>query len=67
MCAIARVCRRPPKHNSRIGKRVYFDVNVFIYAVEPSETMQAYFATVSRLFELAVIGQITAMTSELKS
>ena len=48
-----------------IGKRVYFDVNVFIYALEPTEDMQAYFATVTKLFEMAVAGQIIGMTSEL--
>jgi len=48
-----------------LGKRVYFDVNVFIYAVEPSENMQLAFATVTRLFELAATEQILAMTSEL--
>jgi predicted nucleic acid-binding protein len=47
------------------GKRVYFDVNLFIYAVEPSDTMHSYFSTVSRLFEMAVSGEIQAMTSEL--
>ena len=48
-----------------LGKRVSFDVNVFIYALEPSESMQTAFVTVSRLFELAASGQIVAMTSEL--
>lgn len=48
-----------------IGKRVYFDVNVFIYALEPSQDMQAYFATVARLFEMAVAKRFFAMTSEL--
>lgn len=48
-----------------VGKRVYFDVNVFIYAVEPTQDMQAYFATVTQLFEMAVAKQITAITSEL--
>lgn len=48
-----------------IGKRVYFDVNVFIYALEPTQDMQAYFATVARLFEMAVAKQFFAMTSEL--
>lgn len=48
-----------------LGKRVYFDVNVFIYAVEPSQDMQAYFATVTQLFEMAVAKQIIALTSEL--
>ena len=48
-----------------IGKRVYFDVNVFIYALEPTQDMQAYFATVAKLFEMAVAKQFSAMTSEL--
>lgn len=48
-----------------IGKRVYFDVNVFIYALEPTQDMQAYFATVAKLFEMAVAKQFFAMTSEL--
>ena len=26
-----------------VGKRVYFDVNLFIYALEPTQDMQAYF------------------------
>ncbi len=47
------------------GKRVYFDVNVFIYAIEPTQEMQPYFATVSKLFEMAVAKQIIAITSEL--
>lgn len=48
-----------------IGKRVYFDVNVFIYALEPTQDMQAYFATVAKLFEMTVAKQFFAMTSEL--
>jgi len=48
-----------------IGKKVYFDVNVFIYALEPNETMQACFAAVSRLFAMAQTMTIHAMTSEL--
>ena len=48
-----------------VGKRVYFDVNVFIYALEPTQDMQAYFATVTQLFEMAVAKQIIAITSEL--
>ncbi len=48
-----------------IGKRVYFDVNIFIYALEPTPNMEAYFASVSHLFEMAVTGKIIAMTSEL--
>lgn len=48
-----------------IGKKVYFDVNVFIYAVEPSETMQAYFSAVSQLFAMAQSMTLYAMTSEL--
>ena len=36
-----------------LGKRVYFDVNVFIYALEPTQQMQDYFATVAKLFEMA--------------
>lgn len=48
-----------------IGKRVYFDVNVFIYALEPTLDMQAYFATVTQLFQMAVAKQIVAITSEL--
>jgi len=48
-----------------IGKRVYFDVNIFIYAVEPTSDMQAYFATVTKLFEMALVRDIIAMTSEL--
>jgi len=48
-----------------IGKRVYFDVNIFIYAVEPIADMQTYFATVTKLFEMALARDIIAMTSEL--
>ncbi len=48
-----------------IDKRVYFDVNVFIYALEPTADMQPYFATVSQLFELAVAKKIIVITSEL--
>jgi hypothetical protein len=48
-----------------INKRVYFDVNVFIYAVEPSENMQAVLQKIRHLFELAVANDIIAMTSEL--
>ena len=47
------------------GKRVYFDVNMFIYALEPTQDMQAYFATVTQLFQMAVAQHIIAMTSEL--
>jgi predicted nucleic acid-binding protein len=48
-----------------INKRVYFDVNIFIYALEPTEEMQHYFSVVQKLFELAVSKQIQAITSEL--
>ncbi len=48
-----------------VGKRVYFDVNVFIYALEPTQDMQAYFVTVTQLFEMAVAKKIVAITSEL--
>jgi len=48
-----------------IHKRIYFDVNVFIYAIEPTEDMQIYFPIVEKLFSMAVTKQITAMTSEL--
>ena len=48
-----------------VGKRIYFDVNLFIYALEPTQDMQAYFATVTQLFEMAVAKQIIAITSEL--
>jgi|APLak6261659701_1056019.scaffolds.fasta_scaffold07617_3 predicted nucleic acid-binding protein len=48
-----------------INKRVYFDVNVFIYALELNDDMQAYFAVVEKLFAMAVSKQIFAMTSEL--
>jgi len=48
-----------------VGKRIYFDVNLFIYALEPTQNMQAYFTTVTKLFEMAVAKQIIAITSEL--
>lgn len=48
-----------------INKRIYFDVNLFIYAVEPTEDMQVYFEVVEKLFTMAVTQQITAITSEL--
>lgn len=48
-----------------LGKRVYLDTNVFIYAVEPTESMQPLFEKVTRLFELALNQQLIAMTSEL--
>ena len=48
-----------------INKRIYFDVNIFIYALEPTEDMQANFAKVRQLFVMAMSGQILAMTSEL--
>lgn len=48
-----------------INKRVYFDVNLFIYALEPTDDMQAYFATVEKLFAMSVSKQIIAITSEL--
>ncbi len=47
------------------GKRVYFDVNIFIYAVEPTPDMSAYFAKVSKLFAMAVNQEFFALTSEL--
>lgn len=48
-----------------LGKRVYFDVNIFIYAVEPTADMQAYFETVAKLFQMAIARDIIAITSEL--
>jgi predicted nucleic acid-binding protein len=48
-----------------VGKRVYFDVNLFIYALEPTQDMQPYFVTVTKLFEMAVAKQFVAITSEL--
>ncbi len=47
-----------------VGKRVYFDVNLFIYALEPTQDMQAYFVTVTKLFEMAVAKQFNAITSK---
>jgi len=47
------------------NKIVYFDANIFIYAVETNETMSPYFTIVSHLFELAATRNIAAMTSEL--
>lgn len=50
---------------SLLGQRVYLDTNVFIYALEPSDSMQNILPIVTRLFELAVTRQLLAITSEL--
>jgi predicted nucleic acid-binding protein len=44
------------------GKRVYFDANVFIYAVEQSPEHAAF---LDELFTLLEAGEIVAVTSEL--
>lgn len=48
-----------------INKQVYFDVNLFIYALEPTEDMQHYFSKVEQLFAMAESKQLLALTSEL--
>ena len=47
------------------GKKLYFDTNLFIYAVETTEANHPYLAVIDRLFAMAEQGEIQAITSEL--
>jgi len=47
------------------GKKLYFDTNLFIYAVETTETNHPYLAVIDHLFSMAEKGEIQAITSEL--
>ena len=47
------------------GKKLYFDTNLFIYAVETTELDHPYLAVIDRLFSMAEQGEIQAITSEL--
>lgn len=47
------------------GKNVYFDTNLFIYAVEPTEINHPYLSVIDALFGMAEDGEIQALTSEL--
>lgn len=46
------------------GKKLYFDTNLFIYAVETTESSHPYLAVIDRLFAMAEQGEIQAVTSE---
>lgn len=47
------------------GKTIYFDTNLFIYAVEQPESADAILEIVSELFSMSVNGEIQVITSEL--
>lgn len=47
------------------GKKLYFDTNLFIYAVETTEPNHPYLAVIDRLFSMAEQGEVQAITSEL--
>jgi len=51
--------------SSFTGKMLYFDTNLFIYAVETTEANHPYLAVIDRLFSMAEQGEIQAITSEL--
>ena len=47
------------------GKKLYFDTNLFIYAVEISDASHPYLAVIDCLFAMAEQGEVQAITSEL--
>jgi len=47
------------------GKVLYFDTNLFIYAVEQPESATSILDIVSKLFTMATNGEIQVITSEL--
>lgn len=47
------------------GKKLYFDTNLFIYAVETTEASHPYLTVIDRLFSMAEQGEVQAITSEL--
>ena len=47
------------------GKKLYFDTNLFIYAVETTEANHPYLTVIDRLFSMAERGEVQAITSEL--
>lgn len=47
------------------GKKVYFDTNLFIYAVEPSDISHPYLSVLDALFGMVEQGEMRVMTSEL--
>ena len=51
--------------NQLLGKTVYLDTNIFIYAVEEPASVSQYSAFIKELFKYIDHGEITAITSEL--
>ena len=51
--------------NQLVGKTVYLDTNIFIYAVEEPTSVSQYSGFIKELFKYIDNGEITAITSEL--
>lgn len=51
--------------NQLLGKTVYLDANIFIYAVEEPASINQYKDFIKQLFKFIDKGEITAITSEL--
>lgn len=48
-----------------LGKVVYLDANIFIYAIEEPKSIKLYIPFIKQLFQSIDKGKVTAITSEL--